>query len=132
MVIISGQVPTAAIGLDAFQEVDTVGITRPCVKHNFLVKNVNDPAIRSFFQFYEQQNDRLREENRILKTRITTPGGIGGLLGDSAAMHRVFEMIRKVARTNASVLNSTGGIKDLNGNQFGIDFGVSMFPIRGR
>ena len=35
MVIISGQVPTHAIGLDAFQEVDTVGITRPCVKHNF-------------------------------------------------------------------------------------------------
>ncbi len=40
MVIISGQVPTPAIGLDAFQEVDTVGITRPCVKHNFLVKDV--------------------------------------------------------------------------------------------
>ena len=37
MVIISGQVPTAAIGLDAFQECDTVGITRPIVKHNFLV-----------------------------------------------------------------------------------------------
>ena len=36
LVIISGQVPTAAIGLDAFQEVDTVGITRPCVKHNFI------------------------------------------------------------------------------------------------
>jgi len=44
MVIISGQVPTAAIGLDAFQEVDTVGITRPCVKHNFLVKDVKDIA----------------------------------------------------------------------------------------
>ena len=44
MVIISGQVPTAAIGQDAFQEVDTVGITRPCVKHNFLVKDVRDIA----------------------------------------------------------------------------------------
>ena len=44
MVVISGQVPTPAIGLDAFQEVDTVGITRPCVKHNFLVKNVRDLA----------------------------------------------------------------------------------------
>lgn len=44
MVIISGQVPTAAIGLDAFQEVDTVGITRPCVKHNFLVKDARDIA----------------------------------------------------------------------------------------
>jgi acetolactate synthase-1/2/3 large subunit len=44
MVVISGQVPTAAIGMDAFQEVDTVGITRPCVKHNFLVKDVKDIA----------------------------------------------------------------------------------------
>ncbi|RKJ94204.1 acetolactate synthase 3 catalytic subunit [Alicycliphilus denitrificans] len=45
MVIISGQVPTPAIGLDAFQECDTVGITRPIVKHNFLVKDVRDLAL---------------------------------------------------------------------------------------
>ncbi|WP_299018427.1 acetolactate synthase 3 catalytic subunit [uncultured Tepidimonas sp.] len=45
MVIITGQVPTAAIGLDAFQECDTVGITRPIVKHNFLVKDVRDLAV---------------------------------------------------------------------------------------
>lgn len=44
MVVISGQVPVAAIGLDAFQEVDMVGVTRPCVKHNFLVKDVKDIA----------------------------------------------------------------------------------------
>ena len=44
MVVISGQVPTAAIGMDAFQEVDMVGITRPCVKHNFLVKDVKNLA----------------------------------------------------------------------------------------
>jgi len=44
MVIISGQVPTYAIGEDAFQECDAVGITRPCVKHNFLVKDVKDIA----------------------------------------------------------------------------------------
>lgn len=40
MVVISGQVPSAVIGSDAFQEVDMVGISRPCVKHNFLVKDV--------------------------------------------------------------------------------------------
>ena len=45
MVIITGQVPTHAIGLDAFQEVDAVGVTRPCVKHNFLVKDVRDLAM---------------------------------------------------------------------------------------
>ena len=44
LVVFSGQVPTALIGNDAFQEVDTVGITRPCVKHNFLVKDVRQLA----------------------------------------------------------------------------------------
>lgn len=44
IVVISGQVPTYAIGEDAFQECDTVGITRPCVKHNFLIKDINDIA----------------------------------------------------------------------------------------
>ncbi|HUR90773.1 MAG TPA: acetolactate synthase 3 catalytic subunit [Ramlibacter sp.] len=44
MVIITGQVPVPAIGLDAFQECDTVGITRPVVKHNFLVKDVRQMA----------------------------------------------------------------------------------------
>jgi len=44
MVVIAGQVPTHLIGDDAFQEVDTVGVTRPCVKHNFLVKDVEQLA----------------------------------------------------------------------------------------
>lgn len=44
MIILSGQVPSPVIGSDAFQEVDTVGITRPCVKHNFLVKDVTKLA----------------------------------------------------------------------------------------
>ena len=44
LVVLTGQVPTAVIGSDAFQEVDSVGISRPCVKHNFLVKDVKDLA----------------------------------------------------------------------------------------
>jgi len=44
MVVISGQVPTTLIGNDAFQEADFVGITRPCTKHNYLVKDVRDVA----------------------------------------------------------------------------------------
>jgi acetolactate synthase-1/2/3 large subunit len=44
LVVITGQVPTALIGNDAFQEVDIIGITRPCTKHSFLVKNVRDLA----------------------------------------------------------------------------------------
>ena len=51
LVIITGQVPTHAIGQDAFQECDTVGITRPCVKHNFLVKDAKDiaPTLKKAF-----------------------------------------------------------------------------------
>ena len=52
MVVLTGQVPRAAIGSDAFQEVDAVGITRPCVKHNFLVKDVKDLASTVKKAFY--------------------------------------------------------------------------------
>jgi acetolactate synthase-1/2/3 large subunit len=52
MVVLTGQVPTPVIGSDAFQEVDTVGITRPCVKHNFLVKNLDDLAATIRKGFY--------------------------------------------------------------------------------
>jgi len=58
MVVISGQVPTHAIGQDAFQECDTVGITRPCVKHNFLVKDVKDLATTIKKAFYLAQSGR--------------------------------------------------------------------------
>jgi len=58
MVVISGQVPTAAIGQDAFQECDTVGITRPVVKHNFLVKDVKDLAETIKKAFYIARTGR--------------------------------------------------------------------------
>jgi acetolactate synthase-1/2/3 large subunit len=58
MVVLTGQVPTHAIGQDAFQECDTVGITRPCVKHNFLVKNVDDLAVTIKKAFYLAQSGR--------------------------------------------------------------------------
>ncbi len=58
MVIVTGQVPTAAIGLDAFQECDTVGITRPIVKHNFLVKNAEDLALTMKKAFHIARSGR--------------------------------------------------------------------------
>ncbi|MGB3836447.1 acetolactate synthase 3 catalytic subunit [Castellaniella sp.] len=58
LVIISGQVPTHAIGQDAFQECDTVGITRPCVKHNFLVRDVKDLAETMRRAFYIARSGR--------------------------------------------------------------------------
>ncbi|MGE4250212.1 MAG: acetolactate synthase 3 large subunit [Parvibaculaceae bacterium] len=58
IVCITGQVPTHLIGNDAFQECDTVGITRPCTKHNYLVKNVNDLARVLHEAFYVATNGR--------------------------------------------------------------------------
>jgi len=58
MVVISGQVPTSLIGTDAFQEIDAVGISRPCTKHNFLVKDVKDLAYIIKEAFYLAQSGR--------------------------------------------------------------------------
>lgn len=58
LVIITGQVPTGLIGNDAFQEVDIVGITRPCTKHNFLVKDVNQLALTIRRAFYLARSGR--------------------------------------------------------------------------
>ncbi len=80
MVIITGQVPTHAIGLDAFQECDTVGITRPCVKHNFLVKNVKDLALTIKKAFYIARTGRpgpvvvdIPKDVTIAKTEFEYP-----------------------------------------------------------
>jgi acetolactate synthase-1/2/3 large subunit len=58
LVVITGQVPTHYIGQDAFQECDTVGITRPCVKHNFLIKDVRDIALTMRKAFYIANSGR--------------------------------------------------------------------------
>src|SRR5436190_15330999 len=58
LVVITGQVPTHLIGNDAFQECDTVGITRPCTKYNYLVKNVNDLARVLHEAFYVAAHGR--------------------------------------------------------------------------
>jgi acetolactate synthase I/II/III large subunit len=58
MVVLTGQVPTHLIGNDAFQECDTVGITRPCTKHNWLVKDVNDLSRVIHEAFYVARTGR--------------------------------------------------------------------------
>src|SRR6202049_1951692 len=58
LVVITGQVPTHLIGNDAFQECDTVGITRPCTKHNYLVKNINDLPLVLHEAFYVAASGR--------------------------------------------------------------------------
>ena len=58
LVVITAQVPSHLIGDDAFQEVDSIGITRPCVKHNFLVKDVRDLATTIKKAFYVATSGR--------------------------------------------------------------------------
>src|SRR2546421_2753958 len=58
IVCLTGQVPTHLIGNDAFQEADTTGITRPCTKHNYLVKDVNDLARVLHEAFYVARSGR--------------------------------------------------------------------------
>ena len=58
LVCISGQVPSHLIGTDAFQECDAVGITRPCTKHNWLVKDINDLSRILHEAFYVASSGR--------------------------------------------------------------------------
>jgi len=80
MVIITGQVPTALIGNDAFQEVDIIGITRPCTKHSFLVKDVKDLAMIMKKAFYIARTGRpgpvlvdLPKDVQIAQTEFVYP-----------------------------------------------------------
>src|SRR6478735_8359072 len=82
MVVITGQVPTHAIGQDAFQECDTVGITRPCVKHNFLVKDVGDLAETMRRAFYIARTGRpgpvlvdIPKDITVAQCKYTPPKG---------------------------------------------------------
>ena len=77
--------PTHAIGQDAFQECDTVGITRPCVKHNFLVKDVKDLA------------STIKKAFHIAATGRPGPGGGGHPEGRDAARQAEFDYPETVA-----------------------------------
>jgi acetolactate synthase-1/2/3 large subunit len=74
MVVLTGQVPTPVIGSDAFQEVDTIGITRPCVKHNFLVKRLEDLAETIRKAFYIATTGRPGPVVVDIPKDITDPG----------------------------------------------------------
>src|SRR5258706_3153369 len=88
MVCITGQVPTHMIGSDAFQECDTVGITRPCTKHNYLVKDVNDLARILHEAFYVAQNGR---PGRVV---VDIPKDVqfarGAYIGPNKVVHKTY------------------------------------------
>ena len=111
MVVISGQVPTFAIGTDAFQEVDAVGVTRPITKHNFLVKNVDDLAYIIKEAFYLAKSGRpgpvhidIPKDVTIAKAKFEYPEKIElktykpTYKGNIRAIKRAAEAIKKAKR----------------------------------
>ncbi len=97
IVCITGQVPTHLIGNDAFQECDTVGITRPCTKHNWLVKNVNDLARILHEAFY------IAKAGRPGPVVIDIPKDVqfasGNYVGPSNIAHKTYKPKMKPEQT---------------------------------
>ncbi len=120
MVVITGQVPTHLIGSDAFQEADTVGITRACSKHNYLVKDVNDLARIIHEAFY------VATHGRPGPVVIDIPKNVqfarGAYVGPDAIEHRTYhprtepqdkrieEAVALMAKAERPIIYSGGGV----------------------
>ena len=111
LVVISGQVPTTAIGTDAFQEVDAVGVTRPITKHNFLVKDVNDLAYIIKEAFYLAKSGRpgpvhidIPKDVTVAKAKFEYPQNIElktykpTYKGNKRAIKRAVDAIKKAKK----------------------------------
>jgi acetolactate synthase-1/2/3 large subunit len=123
MVVITGQVPTHLIGNDAFQECDTVGITRPCTKHNYLVRDVNDLARVLHEAFYIAGSGRpgpvvvdIPKDVQFAKGTYVNPRGTQHksyqpkLKGDIAKIKEAVELMRHAKKpvfyTGGGIINS--------------------------
>lgn len=123
LVVITGQVPTHLIGNDAFQECDTVGITRPCTKHNYLVKDVNDLSRILHEAFYIAGSGRpgpvvvdIPKDIQFAKGKYTGPKNVEHksykprLKGDMAKIQAAIELMKNAKRplfyTGGGVINS--------------------------
>ena len=76
LILISGQVPTSLIGTDAFQEIDAVGISRPCVKHNYLVRSIEELPRILKEAFYIARSGRPGPVHVDIPKDIPRPSGI--------------------------------------------------------
>ena len=140
MIVITGQVPKHLIGNDAFQEVDSVGITRPIVKHNFLIKDVKDIASTFKKAFYVATTGRpgpvvidIPKDITAEKTEFLYPGTISmrsynpTLKGHSGQIKRALEMILAAERP---MIYTGGGVILGNGCSQLIDFTRRLgYPI---
>ena len=123
MVVLTGQVPTHLIGSDAFQEADTVGITRACTKHNYLVKRIEDLAGVLHEAFHIATTGRpgpvLVDIPKDIQFASTTYAGKGGpqphaysprVKGDPNRIHEAVELIAGAKRplfyTGGGIINA--------------------------
>ena len=123
LVVLSGQVPTFMIGTDGFQEADTIGITRPCTKHNWLVKDTAQLAETLHKAFHVATSGRpgpvlvdIPKDVQFAEDEYVGPGQMEPnryqpeRLGDPAAIARLVEMIEQAERpilyTGGGVINS--------------------------
>jgi acetolactate synthase-1/2/3 large subunit len=123
LVVITGQVPTHLIGNDAFQECDTVGITRPCTKHNYLVKDVNDLSRILHEAFYIAGSGRpgpvvvdIPKDIQFAKGKYTGAKNVEHksykpkLKGDMAKIQAAVELMKNAKRpvfyTGGGIINS--------------------------
>ncbi|MBE9486860.1 MAG: biosynthetic-type acetolactate synthase large subunit, partial [Chloroflexi bacterium] len=126
MVIITGQVPTPLIGNDAFQEADMCGITRPCTKHNFLVKDVRDLARTIKEAFYIARTGRpgpvlidLPKDVQVAKCKFKYPETVNlrgykpTYSGNSRQIDKAAKMLLQARRP---VLYVGGGINSSSSN----------------
>ncbi len=126
IVVLTGQVPTHLIGSDAFQECDTVGITRHCSKHNYLVKDAGKLAETIHEAFHVATSGRpgpvvvdLPKDIQVAKVRYARPGPVrhktyqpqvkGDLAGIEAAVEMLAAAERPILYTGGGVINSGPG-----------------------
>jgi acetolactate synthase-1/2/3 large subunit len=120
IVVISGQVPTHLIGSDAFQEADTIGITRSATKHNYLVKDVNDLARVLHEAFYVARSGRpgpvlvdIPKDIQFAKGVYVAPDGLRPKSYQPAAgpdPRRIEEALALLARAKRPILYTGGGV----------------------
>jgi len=121
LVCITGQVPTHLIGTDAFQECDTTGITRPCTKHNWLVKDVNELSsiMHKAFEvattgrpgpvLVDIPKDIQFKKGKYTKLKFTKSNNKSNLKSNITS-NKIEETIRLIKKSNKPILYTGGGV----------------------
>ena len=120
LVCISGQVPTHLIGTDAFQECDTTGITRPCTKHNWLVKDIKDLSRILHEAFQVATTGRpgpvlvdIPKDVQFAKTNYSKPKmmkKINGKFHNKFSQKEIDELINLISKAKKPIIYSGGGV----------------------